>query len=68
MILITVSKKREFKRKNKFNFSRAFDNPLSKYLMFLKKFFCAVAVLGYFPKLKRGPGLAFGHIFYMTFP
>ena len=32
-----------------------FDNP-----PFLKNFLHAMAVLGYLPKLKRGPGLDFG--------
>ena len=31
-------------------------------------FLHAIAVLGYLPKLKCGLGLAFDHIFCMTFP
>ena len=51
-------------------FLRAFDNPLPKYCILeedTKNFLYTMAVLGYLPKLKRGMGLAFVHIFCMIF-
>ena len=53
--------------KIKLRFLRLFDNPLSKYIIFKRIFFHAVAVLGYLPKLKRVLELAFGVHFVLDF-
>ena len=39
---------------------KLFDNPLPKYLIFLKKLFYAMTVLVYLPKSERRLELAFG--------
>ena len=49
-------------------FLRLLGNPLLKYLLFKKDFLHAMVVLGYFPKLKRNLGLAFGAHFLHDFP
>ena len=41
-----------FKRKNKVNFFKVFDNLLSKYLIIKINFSHTMAVVGYLPKLK----------------
>ena len=52
-------KKTTFEIKNKVNFLRLFENPLSKYL-FLKEFLACNGCFQLFAKIKRGLGLAFG--------
>ena len=53
--------------KIKLTFLRVFDNPLFNLTYFQNNFLHALAILGYLPKLKRGPGLAFGAHFLHDF-